>query len=133
MANTTNPTHAGVLLKHDTPDNAFHYDWLFENPTRPPTTGDLITFRAPTPISDWPDHQSIDLIRLPDHRRAYLDYQGPISHNRGHVTRIERFTLTAAHWSDTAAQLTLHREHETLSVRLQHNGDDRWSVFSLDA
>ncbi len=28
--------------------------------------------------------------KLVDHRRAYLDYEGPVSNDRGHVTRIEQ-------------------------------------------
>lgn len=28
--------------------------------------------------------------RLGDHRRLYLDYEGPVSGDRGHVTRVDR-------------------------------------------
>jgi hypothetical protein len=31
-----------------------------------------------------------EAIRLPDHRLAYLDYEGPVSGDRGQVKRIDR-------------------------------------------
>lgn len=35
---------------------------------------------------------------LPDHRLAYLDYEGPISGDRGHVRRVDRGTYEPIHW-----------------------------------
>ena len=33
---------------------------------------------------------SIAAVALPDHRRDYLDYEGPISEGRGSVTRVDQ-------------------------------------------
>ncbi len=42
--------------------------------------------------------------RIQDHRRLYLDYEGPVSGNRGHVARVDRGTYTVlrqqpGHWT----------------------------------
>ena len=65
-----------VVLWHDGISDP-HYDLMFE------TSGDalLTTWRA----QHWPTRPGDVLVKLPDHRRAYLDYQGPISGNRGFV------------------------------------------------
>ena len=74
-----------ALLRHDTPDGRWHYDWLLE-PMSPPDAA-LVTFR----IFARPDDPRVSEFaaeRLADHRRVYLDYQGPVSGNRGTVTRL---------------------------------------------
>ncbi len=70
-----------VVLLHTLPDGSSHFDWMLEQPGR----GDLVTFRctrSPHEAGQW------DAERLPDHRRVYLDYEGPISGNRGDVRRV---------------------------------------------
>ena len=58
-----------------------HYDILIE---LSPGSASLRTWRA----TSWPIDQPTDLVPLPDHRNLYLTYEGPISQNRGHVTRV---------------------------------------------
>lgn len=77
-----------VVLLHEMPQEAeigSHWDWMFETGTS------LETWR--TPIGDgmlamfessWPCE------RLADHRRDYLEYEGPISQNRGSVSQVFR-------------------------------------------
>ncbi len=134
MANTTdNPPipRAGVLLKHQTPDDASHFDWLLENPTQQPGSGPLVCFRVEIPLNEWPDNSPVDLVRIADHRRLYLDYEGPISGNRGSVTRVCRFTFTATQWSDTEAQLRITTLTQTLDAALQHVTNNRWQLKCL--
>ena len=70
-----------VVLRHETPPGAErteHWDWMFE------AAESLATWaveRLPTDGSD------VAAERLPDHRKAYLDYEGPISGGRGDVRR----------------------------------------------
>lgn len=52
----------------------------------------------------------VDAIALPDHRIAYLDYEGPVSGNRGNVTR----------W-DFGTYHPLAESFESLEVELQGN------------
>ena len=68
-----------VLLEHDHPE--LHWDFMFEN-------GDvLLTWRLDRIPSEGCE---FDVIGLLDHRKAYLDYEGPISGNRGSVSRVDR-------------------------------------------
>ena len=72
-----------VILRHDTPDGGWHFDWmiLLENAR-------LLTFR----VDERPDQAStaFEAIRLADHRAAYLDFEGELTDGRGRVTRVAR-------------------------------------------
>ena len=68
-----------AVLRHADVDEP-HYDLMFE--THPGS--DLATWRSPV----WPIEGEVELTRLRDHRRIYLDYQGELSLNRGTVTRV---------------------------------------------
>src|SRR5262245_48918907 len=89
-----------VLLLHELPDGSSHYDWMIQKPSVPvvgavrgtgaepgPEERCLITFRVTERI-DLPQVQGFLAERLADHRYAYLDYEGPISGNRGSVRRM---------------------------------------------
>lgn len=78
-----------VVLLHTLPGGSSHFDWMLEQPGE----GDLATFRctlSPHDAERWGAE------RLPDHRRAYLDYEGPISRNRGDVQRVAAGTIVEA-------------------------------------
>lgn len=95
------PRFAYAVLHHTGVDPE-HYDILFE--TSP--TARLATFRSPT----WPLTVRTVLERLPDHRRDYLLYEGPVSNNRGHVRRVASGTASHKLWSQTHIMLTLEPE-----------------------
>jgi hypothetical protein len=93
-----------VLLLHHCPNNKprpTHCDLMFE-------AGDsLATWALATLPSDWREafagldlkfasSNVVDTERLPDHRKAYLDYEGPVSSGRGSVRRIDAGTYAAA-------------------------------------
>ena len=66
-----------VVLQHDWPQ--LHWDLMLEN------GANLRTWRlsqAPHP------RHPISLVSLPPHRSVYLDYEGPVSGNRGSVLRV---------------------------------------------
>lgn len=87
-----------VILRHDLPDGTWHYDWMIERsiPDLEPRPGSgperrLLTFRldpAPTPPPADPGGGPFEAVRLPDHRARYLEYEGPVSSDRGRVTRV---------------------------------------------
>ncbi len=91
-----------VVLRHHLPDGTHHFDWLLEpaDPPAPhaaeraddPNERVLIAWR----LAAWPipAGSSIAAERLPPHRRLYLNYEGPISGNRGTVQRIATGTAT---------------------------------------
>ena len=61
-----------------------HFDLMFETSPGSP----LATWRC----DQWPFGEQPNLEPLGDHRRAYLDYEGPVSGNRGTVRRVESGT-----------------------------------------
>ncbi|WP_077023729.1 DNA polymerase ligase N-terminal domain-containing protein [Fuerstiella marisgermanici] len=66
-----------VILEHNHP--FLHWDLLMER------DGALASWRLLQPVvcGQW-----IDAEVLPDHRMMYLDYEGPVSRDRGSVKRI---------------------------------------------
>lgn len=74
--------HPTVLLRHDLPDGTSHFDWLLVRDDE----GPLLTFRLDRDISR--DGRAFEGEPLPDHRRIYLSYEGPISDDRGSVRRV---------------------------------------------
>lgn len=78
-----------VVLEHDHPST--HWDLMFE------TGSTLRTWRlasVPTPGN------TVEATALADHRLLYLDYEGPISGNRGRVLRWDFGTFEAREWSE---------------------------------
>jgi hypothetical protein len=71
-----------VILQHVGPRGT-HFDFMLEQ-------GDVLKtwelFQEPVPGCE------ILARPLPDHRVAYLDYEGPLSENRGQVTQWDRGT-----------------------------------------
>jgi hypothetical protein len=102
-----------AILRHEGIDDP-HFDLLFE--TAPGSL--LLAFRA----ACWPIDQSASLERLPDHRRIYLDYEGSISDNRGHVKRIESGTCSIA---TSTHQWTIHFDNGKTLVIQQATSSDR--------
>lgn len=71
------PSHWDLLLEAQTHDGLpVLRAWSFEGPSPVDTA---LTPSAPT---EWV------VEALPDHRLAYLLYEGPVSHNRGDVLRV---------------------------------------------
>jgi hypothetical protein len=72
-----------VILHHEgIPDP--HFDLMFEREAG----GTLITFRSRA----WPLVERTVIEPSGDHRRAYLEYEGAVSGNRGRVRRVEAGT-----------------------------------------
>lgn len=78
-----------VLLEHTLPDGQRHWDWLIERPDGG-AGGLLISYRVEQRI----DHvgggegRSFGAVRMADHRRLYLAYEGEVSGGRGRVVRV---------------------------------------------
>ncbi len=77
-----------VVLTHDHPK--LHWDFMLEH------EGVLRTWRLAQP----PDTQgAIGAEALPDHRLAYLGYEGPVSGDRGTVERWDSGHFEVMEWS----------------------------------
>jgi len=75
------------------------------------------------------DHESVFASRLADHRLAYLDYEGPLTQDRGHVTQIacgdfEILENAPARLLIRLAGLTLH---DTIELA-ETNQRGRWRL-----
>lgn len=97
-----------VVLRHDGIPEP-HFDFLIESALG----RELSTWRT----ESWPPRDGDVLQRLPDHRHAYLDYEGPLSGDRGQVRRVEagvcaaRLTDGTLHVTfSTGSKLSLVRE-----------------------
>jgi hypothetical protein len=87
-----------VILRHEHPAGS-HYDLMFE------AGGALKTWSLPqTPEAG----RVITCQSLPDHRLAYLDYEGPISGDRGSVTRWDHGTCEIDRQSPACWVVELH-------------------------
>ena len=111
-----------VILHHDSPRGE-HFDFMLE-------AGDsLKTWALPRPPEAGVE---IDCDALADHRLAYLDYEGPVSGERGAVTRWDRGTYTLERQSEAEWAVELAGARLTGKVALLRSADDpkRWR-FSL--
>ncbi len=66
---------------------------------------------------------------LPDHRLLYLDYEGPISNDRGSVRRIARGTYQPIVWTDNRVVVLLEGDQLIGEAELSREGGDVWSFF----
>jgi hypothetical protein len=68
------------VVLHHTGIEQPHYDLMLELSAG----SELSTWRLP----HWPPQPGDQFTALPKHRREYLEYEGPVSRNRGHVNRV---------------------------------------------
>jgi hypothetical protein len=89
-----------ALLIHDSP-RGLHYDFLLQS-------GDVLkTWALPQlPARDVP----LDCDALPDHRPHYLDYEGPVSGDRGTVARWDSGPYQIEVWAEDAIVVQLGGE-----------------------
>lgn len=77
-----------AILRHEYPagdQRRDHWDLLLEPPKTSGEAPLLLCFAIQAPIAEW--NGSL-VQKLPDHRRLYLHYEGPISNDRGYVHRM---------------------------------------------
>jgi hypothetical protein len=83
------PRPGFVILRHEW--NGVHWDFMLD------VGGTLRTWA----LEAFPMPGGVIGGRsLPDHRAAYLEYEGPISGGRGEVRRVERGTYRVLEWSE---------------------------------
>lgn len=79
MTDAPTPQLRFAVLQHSGVDEP-HYDLLFETA---PGSG-LATYR----LASWPARCDQPALKLRDHRRIYLDYEGVVPGHRGRVDRV---------------------------------------------
>jgi hypothetical protein len=111
-----------VILEHDHP--VLHWDLMLE-------AGDVLhTWRLPTPPQAH--GHAIEATALSDHRRMYLDYEGPVRGNRGIVRRWDAGSFDEEASSTPEARLL--RFHGVLMKgcwRLERMVGASWQLASI--
>ena len=106
-----------VILEHDHPHR--HWDLMLE-------AGDALrTWRlsaAPAPGAAVAAEPSFD------HRRLYLDYEGPVSGGRGAVVRCDRGEFDWEAQEEGRVAVRLRGERLWGLLRLERAGDGSWSA-----
>src|SRR5262245_35287430 len=105
-----------VILEHDHP--ALHWDLMLEQ------DGALRTWRLPAPPPDDPR----EAVAIGDHRRAYLEYEGSVSGNRGTVKRWDGGTYEATRETSEDWTLELRGTRWQGTLTLQWLEGPGWSV-----
>jgi hypothetical protein len=102
-----------VVLTHDHPE--LHWDFMLEQGTS------LRTWR----LSAEPNSGgAISAEPLPDHRLEYLDYEGPLSGDRGEVTQWDRGEYELIEESQSKLSLQLHGEKLNGRTTLQSDSEN---------
>lgn len=104
-----------VILEHDW--NGVHYDLMLEHGEA------LATWR----LESFLRVGTQSVIRLPDHRMAYLEYEGKISGDRGGVQQLAAGQYEAALISDPCWIIELSGSIKG-KVILRHVAEDRWQL-----
>jgi hypothetical protein len=113
-----------VILRHETPagdPRPGHYDLMLEQ------SGVLWTWvltRLPA------GGETVIAQRLPDHRLAYLDYEGEISGGRGCVSRVEsgKYEIIEASPTSLVVRLQGSSRQGVLQLRVRTDGSGDWDV-----
>ena len=108
-----------VVLRHQTPPGyrqGLHWDLMLEEGER------LLTWALERPPEEG---AVIAATKLPDHRLAYLDYEGPIGGERGEVTQDDRGEFAWLSQSDTRCEALLNGK-EPRKVTLTCAEGTRW-------
>ena len=106
-----------VILWHKLPqgNRPSHFDLMIEQ------MDSLVTWE----LVDWPTESAVKLRRLPDHRLEYLEYEGPVSANRGTVQRFDRGELDwQGSWSRGQLELRFRGTRVRSAARLERGSVD---------
>jgi hypothetical protein len=115
-----------VLLHHQMPPESArlsHWDLMLERDD----TGELATWA----LDELPQPQlATAAVRLSDHRADYLDYEGPVSGNRGTVARVDAGKYQTVAQSNTSWELQLNGEQMQGRAKLIQSptDPDAWTL-----
>jgi DNA polymerase Ligase (LigD) len=109
-----------VLLEHDYP--TLHWDLMLE-------AGDsLDTWRLPAPPGGG---VPLTAIRIGQHRRFYLDYEGLVGGDRGQVHRFDAGQFQVVEQSETVIEVHLSGARLRGSLRLEWQVEEAWQLVFM--
>jgi hypothetical protein len=103
-----------VILRHHFPAGAVaefsdHFDLMLEQESK------LATWR----IEAIPDpDQAVSATRLADHRKVYLDYEGPVSGDRGTVEQVIAGTYEICQDTESCLDVLLTTTNESIRLKI---------------
>jgi hypothetical protein len=80
--------------------------------------GQLATWRL---MGDWLAFKEQPVERISDHRLEYLTLEGPLSGNRGAVSRVDLGHIDISSWTETSVKGALCGTHFTCELRIECN------------
>lgn len=98
------PLRQYVILRHVVADGR-HWDLMLEQGE---TLATWQLARDPAVLAPEDAGEIIPAKRIGDHRRAYLEYEGPVFGQRGHVTRVDKGTYELITRTPTERLVRLH-------------------------
>lgn len=109
-----------AVVRHETPQpEDSHFDLFFEMAEA------LFSLK----IKEWPESlECFECRRQFDHRKKYLDYQGPISQNRGTVRLWDQGVMTGQVKPEGAFELWLGGQRLCGRFVFEPLGDELWRV-----
>ncbi len=122
-----------ALLRHELPDaesakqvgRPSHWDLLLE---RDAGCWTWALEHLPAGLRGMADPATVMARRLPDHRKLYLDYEGPVSGERGFVRRELDGECEWMEQEDFRIRLRLKFVDDEVQVLLAHLHDDIWQL-----
>lgn len=119
-----------VLLRHETPASfarSSHWDFLLE---REQACWTWALEQLPLGLAEQHDCQpsqgEVPAIRLPDHRKHYLQYEGPIAGDRGTVSQVATGQYDLHQLTDERIVAVLRPTSNEYTMVLDLIHDDKW-------
>ncbi len=72
----------------------------------------------------------VEAVKIGDHRKHYLDYEGPLSGNRGQVSRVDHGELASIDLDENTVTAKLTGRHLAGTYRLVRIAGDNWRFES---
>jgi len=93
----------------------------------------LATWQLWVSPAGLPAGQAMAAKRIADHRIGYLDYQGPVSGGRGHVTRFDKGTYDLLDVNDTRWRVEFNGRYLAGRFELRRAGEhgEEWTLLRL--
>lgn len=114
-----------AVLRHEGNVDGPHWDLLVEAERGALR---LPTWRLPRWGDPGEEAVTLEAMRLPDHRRAYLTYEGEVSGGRGHVRRVAEGSVTVEAWGKDAMRVILHGQTWERTVEGRRREGERWEM-----
>ena len=124
-----------VVLRH-VQGGGEHYDLMVKRPLPAvgaiPGAEALATWRVMLPPSRWAAAGRIELMQLPDHRRAYLHREGRVSGGRGRVHRVDAGWAGVRRWTADQVVVDVQARGFCGTLMMRRVGGARWIAIARE-